>query len=67
MKRHAQLQTHRPLTGSRKDARLLSQTKRTRGRRWPDHLASVFETEIVPMLNTGVPLVRIFEAMLRPS
>jgi len=50
-----------------KDRRLPSQKKGARGRRRPDPLASVFETEVVPMLKAapGVRAVAIFEKMLR--
>jgi transposase InsO family protein len=50
-----------------KDPRLPSRKKGARGRRRPDPLASVFETEVVPMLKAapGVRPVAIFEEMLR--
>lgn len=50
-----------------KDRRLPSQKKGARGRRRPDPLASVFETEVVPMLKAAprVRAVAIFEEMLR--
>jgi hypothetical protein len=50
-----------------KDPRLPSQRKSARERRRPDPLASVFETEVVPLLVTapGVRPVAIFEEMLR--
>jgi hypothetical protein len=50
-----------------KDRKLPSQKKGGRGRRRPDPLASVFETEVVPMLRAapGVRTVAIFEEMLR--
>ena len=50
-----------------KDPRLPSQRKSARERRRPDPLASVFETEVVPMLVAapGVRPVAIFEEMLR--
>ena len=50
-----------------KDRRLPSQKKGVRGRRRPDPLASVFETEVVPMLKAApcVRAVAIFEEMLR--
>lgn len=50
-----------------KDRRLPSQKKGARGRRRPNRLASVFETEVVPMLKAaaGVRPVAIFEEMLR--
>lgn len=50
-----------------KDRRLPSQKKGARSRRRPDPLASVFETEVVPMLRAapGVRAVAIFEEMLR--
>ncbi|MGY4474451.1 hypothetical protein ACVILL_001865 [Bradyrhizobium sp. USDA 3364] len=50
-----------------KDPRLPSQKKGERGRRRPDPLADVFETEVVPMLKAapGVRPVAIFEEMLR--
>ena len=50
-----------------KDRKLPSQKKGGRGRRRPDPLASVFETEVVPMLRAapGVRAVAIFEEMLR--
>jgi len=50
-----------------KDRRLPSQKEGARGRRRPDPLASVFETEVVPMLKAapGVRAVAIFEEMLR--
>ncbi len=49
------------------DRRLPSQKKAPRGRRRPDPLARVFETEIVPMLKAapGVRPVTIFEELLR--
>ncbi len=49
------------------DRRLPSQKKGCRGRRRPDPLADVFETEVVPMLKAapGVRAVAIFEEMLR--
>jgi hypothetical protein len=50
-----------------KDPRLPSQKEGGRGRRRPDPLADVFETEVVPMLKAapGVRPVAIFEEMLR--
>ncbi|MDA9489757.1 hypothetical protein XI08_11595, partial [Bradyrhizobium sp. CCBAU 11361] len=50
-----------------KDRRLPSQKKAPRGRRRPDPLARVFETDIVPMLKAaaGVRPVTIFEELLR--
>jgi transposase InsO family protein len=50
-----------------KDRKLPSQKKGGRGRRRPDPLASVFETEVVPMLRAapGVRAVAILEEMLR--
>lgn len=50
-----------------KNRRPPSQKKGTRGRRRPDPLASVFETEVVPMLKAapGVRAVAIFEEILR--
>jgi len=50
-----------------KDRRLPSQKKGARSRRRPDPLASVFETEVVPMLRAapGVRAVAIFEEILR--
>ena len=49
------------------DPRLPSQKKGARGRRRPDPLADVFETEVVPMLKAapGVRPIAIFEEMLR--
>jgi hypothetical protein len=50
-----------------KDRRLPSQKKGNRGRRRPDPLAGIFETEIVPMLKAapGVRPIAIFEEMVR--
>jgi hypothetical protein len=50
-----------------KDRRLPSQKEGARSRRRPDPLASVFETEVVPMLKAapGVRPVAIFEEILR--
>ncbi|MCS3544344.1 hypothetical protein M2202_002271 [Bradyrhizobium japonicum] len=50
-----------------KDRRLPSQKKAPRGRRRPDPLARVFETDIAPMLKAapGVRPVTIFEELLR--
>ena len=49
------------------DPRLPSQKKNPRGRRRPDPLAAVWESEIVPMLEAapGVRAVAIFEEMCR--
>jgi transposase InsO family protein len=49
------------------DPRLPSQKKKPRGRRRPDPLAAVWESEIVPMLEAapGVRAVAIFEEMCR--
>jgi hypothetical protein len=49
------------------DPRLPSQKKKPRGRRRPDPLAGVWESEIVPMLEAapGVRAVAIFEEMCR--
>ena len=58
-----------PATGYRlaRDPRLPSMRKGVRGRRRPDPLAEVFDTEIVPMLKAapGLRPVAIFEEMLR--
>ncbi len=50
-----------------KDPRLPSQKKAPRGRRRPDPLADIFESEIVPMLRAapGLRPVAIFEEMMR--
>src|SRR5947199_3365685 len=50
-----------------KDPRLPSQRASARGRRRPDPLAGIFETEVVPMLMAapGVRAVAIFEELLR--
>jgi len=49
------------------DGRLPSQRKKPRGRRRPDPLAAVWESEIVPMLEAapGVRPVAIFEEVCR--
>ena len=49
------------------DPRLPSQKKKPRGRRRPDPLAAVWESEIMPMLEAapGVRAVAIFEEMCR--
>src|ERR1700737_2539399 len=49
------------------DSRLPSQKKKPRGRRRPDPLAGVWDSEIVPMLETapGVRAVAIFEEICR--
>jgi hypothetical protein len=49
------------------DPRLPSQKKKPRGRRRPDPLAAVWESEIVPMLEAapGIRAVAIFEEMCR--
>ena len=49
------------------DPRLPSQKERSRGRRRPDPLAGVWDSEIVPMLEAapGVRAVAIFEEMCR--
>ena len=49
------------------DPRLPSQKKKPRGRRRPDPLAAVWESEIVPMLEAapGVRAVALFEEMCR--
>src|SRR5262249_10204679 len=49
------------------DPRLPSQKKGPRGRRRPDPLATVWDSEIVPMLEAapGIRAVAIFEALLR--
>jgi len=49
------------------DPRLPSQKKKPRGRRRPDPLAAVWESEIVPMLEAapGVRAVAIFEELCR--
>ncbi len=49
------------------DPRLPSQKKVPRGRRRPDPLAAIFESEIVPMLRAapGLRPVAIFEEMMR--
>jgi transposase InsO family protein len=50
-----------------KDPRLPSQKKQPRGRRRPDPLAALFESEVVPLLKAapGLRPVAIFEEMLR--
>jgi hypothetical protein len=50
-----------------KDPRLPSQKMAPRGRRRPDPLAAIFESEIVPMLQAapGLRPVAIFEEMMR--
>jgi hypothetical protein len=50
-----------------KDSRLPSQKKQVRGRRRPDPLAGIFDTEVVPMLKAapGLRSVAIFEEILR--
>jgi hypothetical protein len=50
-----------------KDPRLPSQRKAPRGRRRPDPLAEIFDTEIVPMLaaSPGLRAVALFEEMIR--
>jgi hypothetical protein len=49
------------------DPRLPSQKKTPRGRRRPDPLAGVWDSEIVPMLETapGIRAVAIFEEICR--
>src|SRR6516164_11040267 len=49
------------------DPRLPSQKTKPRGRRRPDPLASVFESEIVPMLCAapGIRAIAIFEELCR--
>ena len=49
------------------DPRLPSQKKKPRGRRRPDPLAGVWDSEIVPMLETapGIRAVAIFEEICR--
>ena len=49
------------------DPRLPSQKAVPRGRRRPDPLADIFETEVVPMLNAapGLRAVAVFEEMMR--
>lgn len=49
------------------DPRLPSQKKMSRGRRRPDPLADIFDTEVVPLLEAapGIRPVAIFEEMLR--
>ncbi len=49
------------------DPRLPSQKKAARGRRRADPLASIFETEVVPLLKAapGIRPVAIFEEMMR--
>jgi transposase InsO family protein len=58
-----------PATGYRieKDPRLPSQKPAPRGRRRPDPLAAIFESEVVPLLQAapGLRPVAIFEEMLR--
>ena len=50
-----------------RDPRFPSQRKAPRGRRRPDPLSDVFETEIVPILKAapGLRPVAVFEEMLR--
>src|SRR6185437_11957696 len=50
-----------------KDRRLPSQKKGARGRRRPDPLACLFESEVVPILKAapGIRAIAIFEEMLR--
>jgi hypothetical protein len=49
------------------DPRLPSQKRKPRGRRRPDPLAGVWDSEIVPMLETapGIRAVAIFEEICR--
>ena len=49
------------------DPRLPSHKKMPRGRRRPDPLADIFETEVVPLLTAapGIRSVAIFEEMMR--
>jgi hypothetical protein len=49
------------------DPRLPSQKKSPRGRRRPDPLADVFDSEVVPLLKAapGIRPVAVFEEMLR--
>src|SRR5262249_5958384 len=49
------------------DPRLPSQKKKPRGRRRPDPLASVWDTEIVPILRdaSGIPAIAVFDEMMR--
>ena len=49
------------------DPRLPAQKKKPRGRRRPDPLAGVWDSEIVPMLETapGIRAVAIFEEICR--
>ena len=58
-----------PSTGARLDAdpRLPSQRQAPRGRRRPDPLATIWDDEIVPMLQSapGLRRVAVFEEMLR--
>jgi hypothetical protein len=51
----------------RQDGRLPSQKKTPRGRRRPDPLGDLFDTEIVPLLEAapGLRAVAIFDAVLR--
>ena len=50
-----------------KDPRLPSQKQEPRGRRRPDPLADIFDTEVVPLLKAapGIRVIAIFEEMLR--
>lgn len=50
-----------------KDPRPPSQKTEARGRRRPDPLADIFDTEVVPMLQAapGIRSVAVFEEMLR--
>ena len=50
-----------------KDPRLPSQKKAPRGRRRPDPLANIFDSEVVPLLKAapGIRPVAIFEEMVR--
>ena len=50
-----------------KDPRLPSQKSAPRGRRRPDPLADIFDTEVVPLLKAapGIRSVAIFEEMMR--
>jgi len=49
------------------DPRLPSQKKKPRGRRRPDQLAGVWDSEVVPMLEAapGIRAVAIFEGICR--
>jgi hypothetical protein len=51
----------------KKDSRLPSQKKAARGRRRPDPIADIFESEVVPLLKVapGMRAVAVFEEMMR--